>query len=78
MKIFTKLTDLWYMTTEFIGISPDSKVHGASMGPIWGQQDPDGPHVGPMNFALWVIYRYLHSSKAMQTHWNSLSFTVTN
>ena len=25
------------------------------MGPIWGQQDPDGPHVGPMNFAIWVI-----------------------
>ena len=26
---------------------PDSKVHGANMGPIWGQQDPGGPHVGP-------------------------------
>ena len=23
--------------------NPDSKVHGANMGPIWGQQDPDGP-----------------------------------
>ena len=34
--------------------SPDSKVHGANMGPIWGQQDPGGPHVGPMNFAIWV------------------------
>ena len=34
---------------------PDSKVHGANMSPIWGQQDPDGPHVGPMNFAIWVI-----------------------
>ena len=33
---------------------PDSKVHGANMGPIWGQQDPGGPHVGPMNFAIWV------------------------
>ena len=33
---------------------PDNKVHGADMGPIWGQQDPDGPHVGPMNFAIWV------------------------
>ena len=32
---------------------PDSKVHGANMGPIWGQQDPGGPHVGPMNFAIW-------------------------
>ena len=33
---------------------PDSKVHGANMGPIWGQQDPGGPHVGPMKFAFWV------------------------
>ena len=31
---------------------PDSKVHGANMEPIWGRQDPDGPHVGPMNFAI--------------------------
>ena len=23
------------------------------MGPIWGRQDPDGPYVGPMNFAIW-------------------------
>ena len=25
------------------------------MGPIWGRQDPGGTHVGPINFALWVI-----------------------
>ena len=29
----------------------DSKVHRANMGPIWGRQDPGGPHVGRMNFA---------------------------
>ena len=23
------------------------------MGPIWGRQGPGGPHVGPMNFAVW-------------------------
>ena len=33
--------------------SPDSKVHGANVGSIWGRQDPGGPHVGPMNFAIW-------------------------
>ena len=38
---------------------PDSKVHGANMGPVWGRQDPDGPHVGPMNFAIWVYLYYL-------------------
>ena len=37
-----------------MGICPDSKVRGANMGPIWGRQDPDWPHVGPMNFAIWV------------------------
>ena len=33
-------------------VIPDSKVHEANMGPIWGRQDPGGPHVGPMNFAI--------------------------
>ena len=33
--------------------NPDSKVHEANMGPIWGRQDPGGPHVGPMNLAIW-------------------------
>ena len=33
---------------------PDSKVPGANMGPIWGRQDPGGPHIGPMNFAIWA------------------------
>ena len=26
---------------------PDSKVHGANMGPIWGRQDPGGPMLAP-------------------------------
>ena len=34
--------------------SPDGKIHGAIMGPIWGRQAPGGPFVGPMNFAIWV------------------------
>ena len=40
----------------FACIYPDSNVHGANMGPIWGRQDPGGPHVGPMDFAIWVCY----------------------
>ena len=32
----------------------DSKVQRAKMGPIWGRQDPGGPHIGPMDFAIWV------------------------
>ena len=34
---------------------PDSKVHGAKMGPIWGRKDPGGPHAVTMNFAIWVV-----------------------
>ena len=26
------------------------------MGPIWGRQDPGGPHVGPVNFVFLVVY----------------------
>ena len=33
---------------------PDSKVYGANVGPIWGRQVPGGPHVGPINLAIWV------------------------
>ena len=37
-----------------VSVDPDSKVRGANMGPIWGRQDSGGPHVGPMNFAIWA------------------------
>ena len=33
----------------------DSKVSGANMGPTWVLLAPDGPHVGPVNFAIWAI-----------------------
>ena len=36
--------------------SPDIKVYGANMGPTLGRQDPDGPHVVPMNFAIWNTF----------------------
>ena len=42
------------LTIETYG-PPDSKVHGANMGPIWVWQDTGGPYVGPMNLAIWVI-----------------------
>ena len=29
---------------------------GANMGSIWGQQDPGGPHVDPMNLAIWEVF----------------------
>ena len=45
------------LTKKNIGFGnsfPDSKVHGANMGPIKGRQDPGGPHVCLRNFAIWV------------------------
>ena len=48
--IHSKVTPVW---GDFI---PDRKVHGANMGPIWGRQDPGGPHVCPMNFAIWDVF----------------------
>ena len=43
-------------------IYPDSKVHGANMGPIWDWEDPGGPHVGHMSFAIWDIHSEHDSS----------------
>ena len=32
---------------------PDNKVHWVNMGPTWVLSSPGGPHVGPMNLAIW-------------------------
>ena len=45
---------------------PGNKVHGANMGPIWGRQDQGGPHVGPMNFAIWDDFVTKPSSEPAQ------------
>ena len=50
---------------------PESKVHGANMGPNWGWQDPAGSHVGPMNFAIWVVMFTCNSNLvALLLIWN--------
>ena len=48
-----RAVDVQIMQTFTVETTPDSKVHGANMGPIWGRQDPGGPHFGPMNFVIW-------------------------
>ena len=49
---------------------PDSKVRGANMEPIWGRQGPGGPHVGPMNFAIWVVIRcWIYAESANALRW---------
>ena len=39
---------------------PDSKVHWANMGPTRVLSAPDGPHVGPMNLAIWIVSKPCH------------------
>ena len=46
-----------------MGIIPDSKFHGAILGPTWVLLAPDGPHVGPMNFAIWDILHKIYTEK---------------
>ena len=45
----------------FIIALSDSKVYGANMGPIWGQQDPGGSHVVPMNLVNWDGLYFKHT-----------------
>ena len=59
----------WYKVD--ISDFPDYKVHGANMGPIWGRQDPGGPHVGPMNFAIWFAYLITTSPLEYDCHLGS-------
>ena len=48
------LNKRWSLTMRML-IYSDSRVHGANMGSIWGRKNPGVPHVGPMNFVIWVI-----------------------
>ena len=41
---------VWSIVRNTFSNGPDSKVHGANIGPIWGRQDPCGPHV-----ASWTL-----------------------
>ena len=54
-----EVREFLFIWTHYV-TSPDSKVHGANMGPTWVLSAPDGPHVGPMNLAIRVL---IH-------HWN--------
>ena len=45
---FTYITECYFTDTTI----PDSKVHGANMGPTWVLSVADGPHVCPVNLAI--------------------------
>ena len=51
---------------------PDSKVHGAIMGPTWGRQDPCGHHVGPMNLAMRACFNNIMAIVRLpQSQWSN-------
>ena len=50
---------------------PDSKVHGANMGPAWVLSAPTGPHVGPMNLAIRVSSKELYYLDLDIGYWES-------
>ena len=52
---------------------PDSKVHGANIGPTWVLSAPDGPHVGPMNLAIRGCLHIL-----LIGHWNFHHILLTS
>ena len=77
---FRHTTAIWYLYASRINqldrmLHTESKVHGADMGPIWGRQDPGGPHVGPMNLAIWASYVITGKSKAL-IHSKSTRFQI--
>ena len=62
----------WYWPS-YTGNS-DNKVHGANMGPIWGWQDPGGPHVGPTNLCNQGEYFSFSTSPCLP--WGGISVST--
>ena len=50
--VYVYFPKLYSSPESTINDIPDSKVHGANMGPTWVLSAPDEPHVGPMNLAI--------------------------
>ena len=55
---------------------PDSKVHGANMGPTWVLSASDGPHVGPMNLVIRVMA--CNAEQGKSHYLNQLAYPCTN
>ena len=66
--------------------TPDNKVHGVNMGPIWGRQGPGGPHVRVVSFAIWdalhspmiiVIWKKILIQKSFPTYNCTINIGIT-
>ena len=69
-RVTINYTRHYRQNTSIIAMaSVHSKVHGANMGPTRVLSDPDGPHVGPMNIAIWVdIQNQIFCSDTYREH----------
>ena len=61
----------WLITNVSLN-NPDSKVHGANMGPTWGRQNPGGPIVGHVNLVLWEA---IQQSPKLSVIWCAMTLT---
>ena len=71
-KLITTSTTITNNNKTNTNTTPDSKVQGANMGPIWGRQDSDGPHVGLMNLAIWDLFYYWYFAYVRNLKWVSV------
>ena len=55
---------------------PDNKVHGANMGSTWVLSAPDGPHVGPMNLAIWDIYEHETITAVLSSYFKTVGILL--
>ena len=55
-------------------IFPDSKIHGANMGPTLVLLAPGGPHVGPINLAFRVASLHQYDYKTKQSNWKRAQY----
>ena len=88
MQLFHDINDYLYQQNypshpeilHILQYVPDSKVHGAHMGPTWGRQDPGEPHVGPINFAIWgeAVLDDLDSSAVKERAMNLSASSMAN
>ena len=56
-------------TVDSVRVLPDSKIHGANMGPNWVLSAPDGPHVGPRNLVIRAVFAKARLIASLSPGW---------
>ena len=75
-QFYFKSSKIGYQNRSNSQTHLDSKVDGANMGSTWVLLAPDGPHVGPMNFAIWASMHLLNSLGILQIAWKFSKWKV--